>query len=104
MVRLFSIALATVFSMGAFGANLVNFGPEYDVFVQAGAGKDAAGLEVEWEKFEVRHQDIYDKVIYDKTKPGWEKRLRDKRDAFFAEYTGLTPKMDDLFAQASVIT
>ena len=84
----------------ANSAQLVNLGGEFDAFVAASQGKDAVGIEAEWAKFETNHQSIYDEAVYRKSDPGWEQRLRLKRDRFFVDFRTLAPKMDLLFAQA----
>ena len=99
----FLIFVLIAVAQNTFAVKFVNLGGEYDAFVKASRGKDLAGVEAEWVKFEARHQQIFDLAVYRKQEPGWEDRLRKRRDGFFPEYVALTPKMDELFARAESV-
>ena len=81
-------------------ANIVNFGAEYAAFVSASHGKTLQETEIEWKKFEARHQSIYDEAVFRKGDGGTDERAEQKRQSFFAEYESLTPKMSALFSDA----
>jgi hypothetical protein len=97
------VCVLTLTAQQATALQLINLGPEYDAFVRNVDGQDTASVEAEWVKFESRYQEIYDSAVYRKSEAGWEKRLRQKRDKFFAQYKTSTPKMNELFDKAGQI-
>src|SRR5258708_2762321 len=98
LISFLFMTLATAPFAGA--AKLVNLGSEFEAFLAASQGQAPDQVEKNWEAFESHHQKIYNEAIYRKDTPGWEARLRTKRDVFFAKLPTFSAKMVELFNHA----
>ncbi len=100
-----AVTLFFVLSIGcqARAANIVNLGGEFEQFLIATQGIPQDKVEAEWEKFESKHQLIYDQYVYRKNTAGWEQQLRKKRDHFFAQLPSIRDDMKALFTQADSV-
>jgi hypothetical protein len=86
-----------------WAANVINLGAEFEKFLAATQNLTLDKFEAEWERFESKHQFIYDRYVYRKDDAGWEQRLRMKRDQFFAQLPVLQDDMKALFASADKV-
>lgn len=84
-------------------ANIINLGVEFDQFLTATQDLPKDKVETEWERFESKHQFIYDRYVYRKDAAGWEQRLRNKRDQFFSQLPVYKEDMKALFASADKV-
>lgn len=94
---------ALCFSSHSSAARIVNLGSDFDQFLRNTAHASQEEVEAEWERFEAKHQSIYDKHVYRKGDTDWELRLRKKRDLFFHGLPQLKDDMQTLFASAEKI-
>jgi len=87
-------------SKSTWAARVINLGDEFDQFVKTSAGTSREVVEAEWDRFESRHQYIYDRFVYRKGDSGWEQRKQKKRNAFFAKLFSIQDDMRAIFTSA----
>lgn len=102
-IQCLSLLVTLLLSTDLWAANIINLGDDFDQFLVATQNLPKDKVENEWERFESKHQSIYDRYVYRKHTPGWEQRLREKRDLFFGQLPVLKDDMKALFASAELI-
>ncbi|MGE0634196.1 MAG: hypothetical protein AB7O96_17410 [Pseudobdellovibrionaceae bacterium] len=100
-LALFSLVL--IISQISYSAQIINMGPDFEVFLETSNGLDPEGALHQWEMFESKYKTIFDEAIYRTTEENWEERREKKRKEFFFKLPQLKDKMSKMFSEATEI-
>src|SRR5688572_8045291 len=90
-----------IFGLHAHAANLVNLGPDFEVFVNESQGATTLEKLAALKRFESKYQALFDQVVYQKeVRHDWQFRQAKSRGFLFENLPAIQSEMMEFFAKA----